>query len=263
MAVRPVATDWAQAQFGDDAAEVTRRVVRAMVAAHRSGLDAQAASGMSKKFPFGSAWAARFDNLVEELGAMPGAEIVPVPDAPYQLVKLRGKVFIPFRLATTLTVHFSQAKIGSQVLRDLAALSVPRPVPPLTLFDYDAEPGPVPKQRARTEGLRPTVDTDTPIIYIGVVANADSKSLLAAWWGVGEAQDEEGRLTWSPEPLPLDILGADEIPVRVPDPGKPDMIPTFDQGEAPAMTVTVRSRLAQALPGDGLQDTSAAADGRE
>lgn len=265
MGVESVTTDWAQSQFGDDAAEVTRRVVRAMAAAHRSGLEAQAASGLVKKFSFGSVWSARFNNLVAELHDMPDAEVIKVPGAPYALIKLKGKLLIPFRLATTLSVHFSQAKIESNVLRDLAAVSVPRPIPEPTLFDGadDAESGVGSDELSAHLGQTAVLDEDTPVIYIGVVANADSKSLLAAWWGIGVAQDEHGKLTWSPEELPLHILGPDDVPVRVPQPRSPDQIPAFDQGPVPPVTVTARSRRVEApAAGDEPPISPASADDR-
>lgn len=263
MGVESVTTDWARSQFGDDAATVVRRVVRAMAASHQSGLDAQAASGMTKRFPYGSVWSTRFDNLVAELHDRPGAEIVPVPGAGYQLIMLQGKVLIPFRLATTLAVHHSQARIESVVLCQLGALSVPRPVPPPNLFD-DAEPDPAPQQRSGHDDRPVIVSSDTPVIYVGVVANADSKSLLAAWWGIGETLAEDGKLTWSPEPLPLDILAPGEVPVRVPPPRPPDQIPAFDQGPVPPMMVTARSRPVEApLTGDEPPIAPAASDDRE
>ena len=262
MGVKSVTTDWAQSQFGDDGAKVIRRVVRAMAAWHQSGLDAQAASGMTKKYPYGSVWSTRFDNLVAELHDLPGAEIIPVPGAGYQLVKLQGKVLIPFRLATTLAVHHSQAKIESEVLRELTALSVPRPVPPPSLFD-DTEPD-VASPRPAPEGRLAIIDSDTSIIYIGVVANADSKSLLAVLWGIGEAQGEDGRLIWSPEPLPLDILGPNEVPVRVPERRAPDQVSAFDQGPVPSVVVTARSRPVETPPtGDEPLIDPAASDDRE
>ena len=261
MGVKSVTTDWAQSQFGDDAAKVIQCVVRAMAAWHQSGLDAQAASRMTKKYPYGSVWSTRFDNLVAELHDMLGAEIIPVPGAGYQLVKLQGKVLIPFRLATTLAVHHSQAKIESDVLRELTALSVPRPVPPPSLFDTEPD---VASQRPTREGRPPIIDSDTSIIYIGVVANADSKSLLALWWGIGKAQGEDGTLIWSPEPLPLDILGPNEVPVRIPEPRTPDQISAFDQGPVPPVTVTARSRPVEAPPtGDEPPINPAASDDRE
>lgn len=260
MGVSWVPTDWARSQFGVDAAEVTLRVVRAMAAAHHAGLEAQAASGMAKLFPFGAVWPTRFDNLVAELHDMPGAEVVKVPGAPYKLIKLQGKLLIPFRLATTLNVPGSQARIESRVLRDLAALSIPRPVPEPTLFDSETESG------INSGGLPApaALDEDTPIIYIGVVANADSKTLLAGWWGIGEAQDEDGHLTWSPERLPLTVVGTGDVPVRVPQPRSPDDVPAFDQGPVPPVTVTARPRRVDAPPtGDVPSISATSSDDRE
>lgn len=261
MGVKSVTTDWAQSQFGDDGAKVIRRVIRAMAAWHQSGLDAQAASGMTKKYPYGSVWSTRFDNLVVELHDLTGAEIIPVPGAGYQLVKLQGKVLIPFRLATTLPVHHSQAKIESETLRELTALSVPRPVPPPSLFDdTEADVAPWPAR----DGRLAIIDSDTSIIYIGVVANADSKSLLALLWGIGEAQSEDGTLIWSPEPLPLDILGPNEVPVRVPEHRTHDQVTAFDRGPVPSVAVTARSRPVEAPPtGDEPPIDPAASDDRE
>lgn len=269
MSVDLVATAWAQEQFGDDAAEVTERVVRAILAAHQSSLDAQHASGLEKRFPYGSVWQAKFDNLVAELRDMPGAEIIRVPKASYCLVKLQGKLFVPFRHASRLGVPLSQAKIESTVLRDLAALSVPRPPREPNLFDSADEEadGVGAEQPADAHASMVRDDEtgdDTSVLYIGYAANADSPSVLAAWWGIGQAQAEDGTVTWSPEPLPLHIVGSGKSPAGVPQPQTADQVFAFDQGPVPLMEVTARPRPVEASEaGEGRQDGHAAADDRE
>ncbi|MBB6375971.1 hypothetical protein BKA01_003229 [Pseudonocardia eucalypti] len=268
MGVEVVVTTWAQEQFGDDAAEVIRRVVRAILAAHQSALAAQHASGLEKKFAYGSVWEAKYLNLVAELGDMPGAEIIKVPNTGYFLIKLHGKVLVPFRHASSLSIPISQAKIESVVLRDLAALSVPRPPRQPSLFDFadeaETDTRATPASQQGDSETSPILDENTTFIYIGFVANADSKAVLAAWWGIAQAQAEDGTLTWSPEELPLHIISPDEIPTHVPQPRSAGQIAAFDQGTAPALEVSARPRpVEDPVTDDERQDGPTFADDRE
>ena len=264
MSVDLVATDWARKQFGDDAPEVMRRVVWAIRTAHQSALDAQHASGLEKNYAYGSVWSAKYRNLVAELSDMPGAEIVKVPNTGYYLVKLRGKLLVPFLHAPTLSVPITQAKIGN-ALRDLTDLLVPRPPRVPDLFDWPdmAESAVLDEQTADPDASTEP-DPDPTVIYIGYVANADSPSVLGAWWGLGQAQAADGALTWSPEPLPLRIVGPGERPTRIPPLRAEDQISAFDQGPVPPVRVTARPRPLDApATDDEHHDGPAGADDRE
>ena len=234
MAIETAVTDWASTQFGGQAQEVARRVVRALTDAQQVGARTQDASGLQRRYPYGSTWTSKFEQLVEHLGGLPGAEVVPVPGAPYKLMRVNGRLLIPFVLARSLGDVPARPKLTSELLRTIAERTVPRTPPVPTLFDQDDPPAPhsVPAPRAPQDAA--------PIVFIGVVGNADSEALLAAWWGTAESIDADGVMTWSPTGLPPQLVS--ELPRPVATPGRSDTVAAFDEGAVPALSLSARPR---------------------
>lgn len=265
MLIDTTVTGWAVAQFGGHAGEVARRVAQALTDAQQVGTRTQRASGQVKRYAYGSTWTSKYEQMIYQFAEAPGAplpavEIVPVPNAAYSLVRVGGRLLIPFLLARSLADVDDAPTLASEVLRATATKNVPAPLPALSLFDDDPGgdgviEGMIPPQRAASESEPPTVESApaeptpdaVPPVFIGYVANADSETVLGAWWGNAHAIDSEtGVITWSPEPLPLQLAAAAGAPSPVPDPRDTDRSEAFDQGSAPEVTVVVRPRPAAA-----------------
>lgn len=197
MAEMVVPSGWAVSQFGEQAASVIERVVLGLAAAQQMAWRVQAAAaneGVATRRPYGSLWDARYHAFVEALKDLDGFREYHPPGAPYRLPVVNERVLIPFRHATNLGRPIGSARLENDVPRKVSREFGAEPQP--SLFDeFDG-------------GLeaRPVEVDDVPVIYVAYVANADSDRLLGAWWGEAAAMDDEGRLHWSPEKLPLDLV---------------------------------------------------------
>jgi hypothetical protein len=232
-------TPWVVERFGQHADAVMVGVVQALAAAQRAGLAAQDASGLRARYPYGSTWPARYEFLVNALRDIPGAEVIRPHGAGYRLVMINGCLLVPFLHSKTLTdLPISQARVPSALLRELTAAAVPPPREPLALFPPDAA-----GERYTAAGDRAgsVIAPDTVVVYIAFVANADSAGLLAAWWGIPRAQDQHGRLTWNPDPLPLHMADRAGLTPVIPAPRQP-----VDQDELPGLVIGTRRRPADA-----------------
>ena len=267
MPVDGVVTPFAEEHFGDQAVEVMRRVVQALTDAQRAGVAAQGASGLRGKHPYGSTWNAKFDFMVAAFRDLPGVTLARPEGVGYRLVVLNGRLLVPFQHAKTLATPITEAQVRSAPLRGLTSEAVARPPSPWTLFDDDpgsddpGSPGPDDAAVPLSE-----LGSELTVVYIGFASNADTDRLLAAWWGVPTAQDDEGNLTWNPEPLPLH-LAAEQTPAAATDAGAGPgaglgaAVAGFDQGEIPQPTISPRPRKPAAPPvGDSSSGFSAGGD---
>jgi hypothetical protein len=229
---------WAVEQFGDQAAEVMKRVVTALTKAHRAAWRVQVTAveqGASNRRPYGSMWVELYHFFTEEFQDLEGVHKFRPPGASYSLVVLNSRVLIPFRYSTNLRDPIGSAKIKSEVPKKVSRNFGVKPPP--TLFDDIDEPvdGPEAAEAAAAAGLT--------VIYIAFAANADTDRLLAAGWGTTVSLDKDGRLNWTPEKLRIDI--ADESAADSSTPGGLAAGPSsttssFDEGEQPALDVSPR-----------------------
>lgn len=252
MKIDMPATDWSTAQFGAPAAEVARRVVQALTDAQQVGTHTQRASGQRRLNAYGSTWTSKYEQMIyqfTEAGGeeLPPVEIMSVRGAPYELVKVNGRLMIPFVLARSLGEASDEPTMTSEVLRLITARTVPASPSPPALFELHDDRRrrssvPVPEPRAAHEATAPVLAADeTPPVFIGCVCNADSEPLLAVRWGNAKTIDiGTGRITWSPELLPLQLATLSDGPRRVPDPRGPRRAGAFDEGVVPNVAVVAR-----------------------
>lgn len=251
MAINTTATSWAVAQFGAEADEVARRVVQALTDAQQVGTRTQRASGLKRRYAYGSTWTSKYEQLIHQFteaagGQLPPVEVVQVAKAPYDLVRVNGRLMIPFVLARSLADVAGEPTLTSEVLRVITARTVPPPTPLPTLFDMDDHvldgPVPVPGVASEAAALAPTTQEDAPV-FIGYVCNADSELPLAMWWGTAKSIDtDRGTITWSPEPLPLQLANSTEGLRLVSEARDPQSTAAFDEGVVPKVAVVARPR---------------------
>ncbi|MEV0699495.1 hypothetical protein AB0I53_16465 [Saccharopolyspora sp. NPDC050389] len=105
---------WAARHFGDQAEEVSRRVVAAMVKAQKASFEVQAfasGEGATNRRPYGSMWESRYTFLEDEMKGLDGYETFRPPGASFRLVRLNGCLLLPIRHASSLSKPLSQVHI--------------------------------------------------------------------------------------------------------------------------------------------------------
>lgn len=274
-----VPSRWAVEQFGEQAAEVVRRVVTGLVRAQRAARIVQEAAereGAGDRRAYGSMWATRYRLVVEqfELAKLPGYKAHRPKGASYSLAVINGRVLIPFRHATSLKVSIASAKLSNKIPREVARRSGVRPAP--TLFDLvDSEDTAsmddgVTTSTEPAEATEPTIAEaaaaalaeDLVVIYVGWVANADSDGVLGAWWGTPTSLEDDGTMVWSPERLDMDIATSEAVDGRRGDlrpTGAVDTMAGFAQGDLPPLGMTPRAEPTQ-LPSSEVEEADLAAD---
>lgn len=250
MAISTTVTSWAVAQFGPHAEEVTRRAVQALTDAQQVGTRTQRASGQKRFYAYGATWSSKYEQMIYQFteaagGDLPPVDIVNVHRAPYDLVKVNGRLMIPFVLARSLAEVPDEPMLTSEILRAITARTVPAPTPPPTLFDdvLDAPAAvPGPRTAAQATASAPA-RPEVPPVFIGFVCNADSEPLLAARWGTARSIDTDtGRISWSPEPLPLQLAAPSDGLRGVTQPRDTRNAGAFDEGTVPEVAVIARPR---------------------
>ncbi|WP_369042053.1 hypothetical protein [Streptomyces sp. Midd1] len=245
MAGEVTPSRWGVEQFGEHAADVMRHVatglVRGQKAARLVQVTATAAGAVDKR-PYGSMWATRYHQVVEQfdLASLPGYEPHKPKGASYSLAVVNGRVLIPFRHATSLTEPISRAKLSTKIPHKVSRDNGVEPAP--TLFDTpeatDADASPTVAEAAAAAKAE-----QLTVVYIAYVANADSDDILAAWWGTPHTLEDDGTMLWEPERLDMSIAtGQDSGSSRQDLHHAGAAIPTqgFAGGEVPSLNVTPR-----------------------
>ncbi|MCG7523653.1 hypothetical protein MHW47_04215 [Streptomyces sp. OfavH-34-F] len=249
-------SQWADEQFGDDAAEVIRHVVKGLARGQQTAYEVQVAAqkaGAVDKRAYGSMWATRYGQVVKqfELAELPGYEARKPKGASYSLAVVNGRVLIPFRHADSLTEPISRAKLSTkiphQVSRDNGVGSAR---PPLTLFEGEAEATEPAAEPSVAEAAAAASAEQLTVIYVAYAANADSDKVLAAWWGTPTSLEDDGTMVWDPEPLDMSIASAKHDSTHSRDDlrGSSRGVPRaqgFSGGDVPGLGVTHRSEVAK------------------
>jgi hypothetical protein len=187
--------------FGDLTEELAARLVAALRDAHQVGVRTQAASEQDRRYGYGSTWPVRFERVVLALRDLPGAEVVRVPRTHYSLVRVAGRLVVPSVVAHAVADVPTHPRV-TEPLRDLLARGAPRSLSPPTLFEL-GEPVP----------LRPDPSPgELAAVLVGVVCRAEAPDLDALYWGPVTAIDDDGTVTWSRAPLPLDTAPSAPAP---------------------------------------------------
>lgn len=233
---------WARSHFGDDAAAVRRGMVEGLHHAQQRAVLIQEMSGLPSKQPYGGMWPGTYKALEEQLLGLEGAYKFRPPNASYNLMVVRERLLLPFKLADNLNVPVKQARLATKIGRNLSlALSAAQPPDDLlSLLGEDFEFDPVSVVNELIY-LSPA----TKIIYVPYVAHADA-GLLKSWWGEGLMQSD-GTIAWladQPEELPAakgataeTTTGTVSGLTKVGGSGR-----AFDEGDMPALDFPTHPR---------------------
>jgi hypothetical protein len=189
---------WAVDRFGQHlAAELWSLVPRAIEAAVHRALDAHQAAQMLTDHAFGSAWPLPFEELVNHLQSVDGAQVVnPPPRTFNQLIVVGGHVFLPWRYADQAGVSIEDSRavrplsvLGRQLLRRFG------PAPrwqedPLPLFENAAEQ----READLVTSALDMVEPPPRVLLVGFASNS-TRGLLHLCWGEA-ALAEGGNLHW-------------------------------------------------------------------
>lgn len=243
-------SQWAVEQFGDQATDVIRHVVKGVARGQQTAYEVQVAAekaGAKDKRAYGSMWATRYGQVVKEfkLAELPGYEARKPKGASYSLAVINGRVVIPFRHADSLTEPISRAKLSTKIPHQVSRDNGVSPAqPPPTLFDREAAEeaeGP-----SVAEAAAAASEEQLTVIYVAYAANADSDKVLAAWWGTPTSLEDDGTMVWHPEQLDMSIATAKQDSSHSHDDLR-DAGTTvtraqgFTGGDLPALGVTHRS----------------------
>jgi hypothetical protein len=225
---------WARSHFGEDAATVRRGLVEGLHQAQQRAVLIQEMSGLASKQPYGGMWPGTYKAMEEQFLGVEGAYKFRPPNASYNLMVVRERLLLPFKLADNLNVPVTQARLATKIGRNLS-LALSAAQPPDDLFSllgegFEFDPVAVVNELIH---LSPA----TRIIYVPYVAHADA-GLLKSWWGEGLIQ-ADGTIAWlpgQPEELPAAKGTTAETSTgpsglaRVGGSGR-----AFDEGELPAL----------------------------
>ncbi len=173
--------------------------------------------------------------MVTKLSAIPGARRFHPPKAPYNLMVVNNRLFLPFRHADTVSKPISKAKLKTKVAKELSAiLTAAAPAADLFSFlgsDAGALEAPV---LNRPELLH--LDPQTKVIYVPFVSHAHS-GLIKAWWGEANVRPD-GSLIWSPDPEELPAGHVTIVDAEISSDSMNSTVassPRFDEGELPSL----------------------------
>ncbi|MEU3110827.1 hypothetical protein [Streptomyces albidoflavus] len=249
-------SQWADDQFGDDAAEVIRHVVKGLARGQQTAYEVQVAArkaGAADKRAYGSMWATRYGQVVKqfELAELPGYEARRPKGASYSLAVVNGRVLIPFRHADSLKEPISRAKLSTKIPHQVSRDNGVGPAqPPLTLFDKDSAATEPAADPSVAEAAAAASAEQLTVIYVAYAANADSDKVLAAWWGTPTSLEDDGTMVWDPEPLDMSIATAEQDSSHSRDDLRDagTAVPRaqgFSGGDLPGLGVTPRSEPAK------------------
>jgi hypothetical protein len=209
--IRPAA--WAASMFGRNlAATLMDSIPVAIQAAVNRQMDGHHAVGLSSRHAFGGAWPARYDEMVNHLGDIPGAQIVRPVGKSYRIVIINNIAVLPVEYAKDLATSYDSPqalrKINKTTL-ELARQFGPKPDQIQPAFDGLETQA----DEAETDLLRGLYPDGIVIVYY---AAHERQGLLNIGWGQVSVSDkgaaQKGAAQWVTAQSLL-------IPSAVPIPG--------------------------------------------
>lgn len=239
--IRPAA--WAASLFGRDvAATLTEAIPSAIQAAVGRQMDGHHAVRLTSRHAFGGGWPARYEELVNHLGEVPGAQTVRPSGKSYRIVVINNVAVLPVEYAKDLATAYDSPRALKKINKttlELARLFGPKPDHEQPAFEgMESE-----SDAHVTDLLRGLEPDGIVIIYY---AAHERHGLLNIGWGQISVS-QTGTASWV-SAQPLLVPSADPIPgLRlVTQPSASTASPRFDQAELASPTLRARTAAEQA-----------------
>lgn len=237
---------WATRRLGEAGPQVRALVPGVLRDCHNRLAEAQAAAEMVGSQVYGNVWLKVLQDFVGAFGSLPGAHIVRVPAAPYDLIAFGDTVLFPWRYAREAGVdavatpmsHLSDTR--RQIFDGFA-------IDPQLTFPYGFEDKggvDVLDESTSDASVRDLVAHGHRVVVVAYASNADA--LLRIEWGDAELAGEGLPLTWDFHEVlslaPAETATRPSLTVVAPLDGKPD----FTTGPLTEPDLTARSVASEA-----------------
>jgi hypothetical protein len=243
---------WLHDYLGERADEATELFAESISAAHDRARDAQDASRLRQRNPYGNTmWLAVHDEFVRRVGRVTGASSYRPRRAPYALTSLNRTLIYPIRHASDLSAPFERARFKVTPLRrDL--LNIPRHASRQQAFDFAA----IADDEAWLDHEPATNEVHADRVLLVLYVSNPEAGLIALAVGDG-AFLTDGTIAWAH----LDVLdiGTYNSGPRAVVPSADQ--PRFDSGAAPEPSMAPRlDRVVNPEEEDELERNAADAD---
>ena len=184
---------WATQRLGEAGPQVRALLPSVLRDCHNRLAEAQEAAEMTGNQVYGNIWLKVLQDFVGAFGHLPGAHIVRVPAAPYDLIAFGDTVLFPWRYAREAgveAVDTPMADVSETRRRIFDGFAVD---PQMTFpygFDGEEEGGDV----MDDSSIRELVANGHRVVVIAYASNADA--LLRIEWGDAELAGVGLPLTW-------------------------------------------------------------------
>lgn len=177
-------TRWAVGRFGRDAAAaLTELIPEALQDAVGRQIDAQQMSRVKTLHPFGGAWPARYEALVEHLQDVPGVQVVKPYGRSFEVVLVNNVVLLPFEYAKSAAVSLDDRRVMSRLNKmtlELLEQYGPEPTYHQPSFEGLPTDEPAEGEADRPELLRGLTPDGVVILFY---AADPRQGLLRVGWG--------------------------------------------------------------------------------
>jgi hypothetical protein len=239
--IRPAA--WAASMFGRDvAAMLMEAIPSAIQAAVGRQMDGHHAVRLTSRHAFGGGWPARYEELLNHLGEVPGAQAVRPLGKSYRIAVINNVAVLPVEYAKDLATAYDSPRALKKINKttlELARLFGPKPDHDQPVFEgMESE-----ADDHATDLLRGLEPDGIVIIYY---AAHERQGLLNIGWGQISVS-QTGTASWvSSQALP--VPSADPIPgLRlVSQPSISTASARFDQAELASPALRARTAAEQA-----------------
>ncbi|MFI9422498.1 hypothetical protein ACIG54_02925 [Streptomyces achromogenes] len=233
---------WATELFGEQAAEVRKRLGQALRNMQANAQAAQEQASSRTNHTYGSArWQGQYERVQEELDDLPGATPVKPFQFPFELMLVGRGLIYPFSYSKKkVDVRTARIPNESRLVKELFTFA-PEPTEVQGSFDFEGFDEATPDIELR--GGLASLPPDTRLVLVPFACNASG--LLEAYWGIA-ALGEGGRLQWETHPEPLSLPKAvtthgQHLTVIPMQPTPPDLeLTSFDRGAEPTLTLSSR-----------------------
>lgn len=184
--------EWASRRLGEAGPQVRALLPGVLRDCHNRLAEAQATAEMTGNQVYGNIWLKVLQDFVGAFGHLPGAHILRVPSAPYDLIAFGDAVLFPWRYAREAgvdAVGTPMADVSDTRRRIFDGFTAD---PQMTLPYGFSEPAG--DELVDDSGIRELVEEGHRVVVVAYASNADA--LLRIEWGEAELAGVGLPLTW-------------------------------------------------------------------